>query len=90
MPKALRDFKGYSIYFWSNESSGSGLEPIHVHVSKGKPSSNATKIWITPAGLQVCHNGSGIPDSDLHDILKYIALNRDSIIGKWYSTFSQL
>ena len=26
---------GYKIYFWMNEENG---EPIHVHVSKGKPS----------------------------------------------------
>jgi hypothetical protein len=30
---------GYKIYFWSNEYG----EPIHVHVSKGKPSVNSTK-----------------------------------------------
>lgn len=30
---------GYIVYFWSNEEG----EPIHVHVSKGKPTPNATK-----------------------------------------------
>ena len=31
---------GYTVYFWSNENG----EPIHVHVSKGKPTQNGTKI----------------------------------------------
>ncbi len=34
---------GYKIYFWSNEKG----EPIHVHISKGKPRPDATKVWIT-------------------------------------------
>ena len=37
---------GYKIYFWSNENN----EPIHVHISKGKPSANSTKIWLTKSG----------------------------------------
>ncbi|MBR0350554.1 MAG: DUF4160 domain-containing protein [Clostridia bacterium] len=31
------------MYFWSNENE----EPIHVHISKGIPVSNSTKIWLT-------------------------------------------
>jgi hypothetical protein len=42
MPKALRDFLGMSFFFWSNETSGTGLEPIHIHVCKGDPTVNAT------------------------------------------------
>ena len=38
----------YYIYFWTNENDP--LEPIHVHVAKGSPSANATKIWITSSG----------------------------------------
>lgn len=34
MPKVLLDFLGYTFYFYSNENG----EPIHIHVSKGKPS----------------------------------------------------
>lgn len=43
---SLFQIGGYKVFFWSNENN----EPIHVHVGKGKPSSNATKIWITSAG----------------------------------------
>lgn len=32
---------GYKVYFWSNENN----EPIHVHISKGKPQGNSTKGW---------------------------------------------
>ena len=35
----------YIIYIWSNE--GLPTEPIHVHISEGPPSKNATKVWIT-------------------------------------------
>lgn len=46
---------GYKVYFWSNENN----EPIHVHVSKGKPTSNGTKIWLTrTGGCILASNGS--------------------------------
>ncbi len=38
----------YWVYFWTNENKP--LEPVHIHVSKGKPTANATKIRITQAG----------------------------------------
>ena len=42
LPK-LFTVSGYTVYIRSNENG----EPIHVHVSKGKPTPNATKIWLT-------------------------------------------
>ena len=47
MPQVFK-IGSYWVYFWANENDP--LEPIHVHVSQGAPSSNATKIWITRAG----------------------------------------
>ena len=47
MPQVFR-IGPYLVYFWSNESKP--LEPVHVHVSKGKPTEYATKIWITKKG----------------------------------------
>ncbi|MBS4984786.1 DUF4160 domain-containing protein [Hungatella hathewayi] len=38
---------GYKVYFWSNENN----EPIHVHIAKGKPISNGTKLWLTKSGV---------------------------------------
>ena len=43
MPQVFK-IGSYWVYFWANENDP--LEPIHVHVSQGAPSSNATKIWI--------------------------------------------
>ncbi len=44
MPQIFK-FGPYLVYFWSNENEPK--EPIHVHISIGKPSKNSTKIWIT-------------------------------------------
>ena len=35
----------YLVYFWSNENEP--LEPVHVHISKGTPSRDSTKVWLT-------------------------------------------
>lgn len=43
---------GYIVYFWSNEND----EPIHVHVCKGSPQKDATKVWITEDGPVLEHN----------------------------------
>ncbi len=88
MPKALRDFLGLSFYFWSNETSGSDSEPIHLHISKGKPTSNATKVWVKPDGsLEVAHNKSNLSEKELKKALAYIAANRNEIIALWYQHF---
>ena len=49
MPQVFK-IGSYWVYFWANENDP--LEPIHVHVSQGAPSSNATKIWITRAPMR--------------------------------------
>ena len=45
---------GYKVYFWSNEND----EPIHVHISKGIPSKNAAKIWLTRNGGCILESNS--------------------------------
>ncbi|ADB47066.1 DUF4160 domain-containing protein [Acidaminococcus fermentans] len=47
MPQLFR-IGPYLIYFWSNENNP--VEPVHVHIAEGKPSPNATKVWITESG----------------------------------------
>lgn len=47
MPQVFK-IAGYTVYFWVNENNP--LEPVHVHIAKGVPSPNATKIWITKSG----------------------------------------
>jgi len=83
MPKALLDFLGYCIYFWSNENN----EPIHVHISKGHQTENSTKFWITRDDIESVHNKSQIPANDLKKIQKYLWANRDTIIARWYRHF---
>ena len=80
------DIFGYKIYFCSNE----GNEPVHVHVNKGDPSPNATKIWVPASGMPVLeHNNSGIPKRDLLRIMKYIAANRADIYLEWHRFFER-
>ena len=77
LPKPLLDFMSYKFYFWSNENN----EPIHIHVSKGKQIENATKFWISRDSIELVHNKSNIPNSDLKKIQKYLWANRDTIIA---------
>ena len=56
MPQIFK-IGSYWVYFWSNENEP--LEPVHVHVAKGQPVANGTKIWLTNAGkCLLCHNHS--------------------------------
>ena len=57
MPQLLR-IGPYSIYFWSNE--GDPLEPIHVHISEGRATSTATKLWITSTGKVILSNNNSV------------------------------
>ena len=38
MPQVFK-IGSYWVYFWANENKP--LEPVHVHISKGKPTANA-------------------------------------------------
>jgi hypothetical protein len=88
MPQIFK-IGSYLIYFWSNESKP--LEPIHVHVSEGVPSENATKIWITQKGrCLLCHNRSNIPSRKLKIIMSVIEARNQDIVEKWYSYFGQI
>ena len=78
-----------SIYFWSNESDP--LEPIHVHISEGRATSNATKIWITSTGKTViCNNNSHIPTNILKKLSRFIEANSSMIIEEWLSRFGEI
>ena len=75
---------GYLVFFWSNENG----EPIHVHVAKGKPSPNATKIWLTRSGQCIVANNAGrIPQSDLNELLDIISAQFFLICRKWKEHF---
>lgn len=86
MPSILTVF-GYKIFFWSNENG----EPIHVHICKGNPTANATKVWLTSkGGTIVCHNKSRISKSELNKILSVIEKNRAVIEFGWLSIFGNI
>lgn len=88
MPQVFK-IGAYTVYFWMNE--GKPLEPIHVHVAKGVPSQNATKIWLTKHGkCLLCNNNSKIPQKQLNSIIKIIEAQSDAVIHLWFSTFGQI
>ncbi len=75
---------GYKIYFWSGDVN----EPIHVHISKGIPKEDATKIWITRSGgCIIAHNKSRIPKKDLEELISVISAQFFYICGKWKNFF---
>lgn len=79
MPNLLR-IGGYNIFFWSDENN----EPIHVHISRGKPSENSTKIWLTKSGgCVVAHNDGKIPQKDLNELLDIISAQFFYICRRW-------
>ena len=88
MPQIFR-IGSYLIYFWANE--GKPLEPVHVHVAKGAPSENATKIWITRAGkCFLCNNNSRIPLKTLKNISEIIEARSQDVVQKWFGFFGEI
>ncbi len=88
MPQIFR-IGPYTIYFWLNE--GAPLEPLHVHVSEGIPSANATKIWITRSGrCLLCNNNSRIPKKALRTVMDIIEAQHEEIAQQWLSTFGDI
>ncbi len=83
MPKLFM-VSGYVVYFWSNEQG----EPIHVHISKGTPSPNATKIWLTKTGgCIVADNKSKISSKELNELMEFISAQFFWICAKWKQFF---
>ena len=88
MPQVFK-IGSYWVNFWSNENDP--LEPIHVHVCQGAPTSGATKIWITRTGkCLLCHNNSKIPSRTLKNIMDIIAARSNEIIEKWLAYFGEI
>lgn len=80
MPKIMV-ICGYQVSIWSNENG----EPIHVHVSKKKPSANSPKFWLLSNGTFCMANPNDrrIPANDLHNILHKLNLNAQVIRDLW-------
>ncbi|KGQ32719.1 MULTISPECIES: DUF4160 domain-containing protein [Gallibacterium] len=78
MPIVLT-YKGYRIYFYSNE--GEPLEHIHVHVRKAD---KKAKIWLNPISVA---NNYGFSTKEMKELLNYIARCEPYIIGVWNEFF---
>lgn len=87
MPQIFK-IAGYVVYFWANENDP--LEPIHVHICEGTPSSNATKVWITKSGkCLLCNNNSQIKERILKDIIDVIEARSIDVLNKWNDFFGE-
>lgn len=85
LPK-LFNIGSYIVYFWSNESNP--LEPVHIHISKGRPNKNGTKIWITSEKkCVIANNNSHIPMHVLRDLIDIVQVYSDYIISQWEERF---
>lgn len=81
---SLFTVSGYKVFFWSNEND----ESIHVHIAKGKPTPNATKVWLTQSGgCILASNGSNIPRKELDDLLEFISAQFFLICAEWKKFF---
>ena len=88
MPQIFR-MGEYWIYFWTNENKP--IEPIHVHIAKGKPTENATKVWITSTGkCYLCNNNSRILQHTLSNIMRLIEARSNDVIQKWIQYFEEI
>jgi hypothetical protein len=81
---SLFSIGGYRVFFWSGKEG----EPVHVHVAKGRPTPDATKLWLTSAGgCVLAHNKGKIPSKDLKAIERIVAAQHDMICREWRSYF---
>lgn len=91
MPNAIprvRYLYGYLVFFWSDERKP--LEPVHVHICKGKPTHNATKYWILEDGtVKQEHNKSQIPQNDINRLEKALKGYSEDIIMNWENYFKE-
>lgn len=88
MPQIFK-FGSYWVYFWTDE--GNPREPVHVHISEGKPVPHATKVWITKSGkCSLANNNSKIPDKILNKLVRLIEPRSFEIISKWQEIFGEL
>lgn len=87
MPKVFV-VSGYYIYFWTQE--GIPIEPVHIHINKGKPVPNSTKVWLTSAGKCLLeNNNSKIPEHELNKLLQTIEAQFFYICSKWKEYFGE-
>lgn len=88
MPQLFR-IGAYVVFFWSNESVP--LECVHVHIAEGRPSANATKVWLTKSGHCILeNNNSGISKNVLRNLMAIIETQSGLIGRKWLDYFGRI
>ena len=87
MPRVFR-VGPYWVYFWVNENEP--LEPGYVHIAKGVPTANGTKVWITRAGkCPLCNNASKIPERVPRNIMCVVEARSAEVVEKWADFFGE-
>lgn len=80
-------YNGLLIGFFTDEGKNKALEPVHIHVKRGR--TKLAKIWITKDGFEVSGKCS-LSKSELKDVGEFINKNRDLIILDWKETFKSV
>jgi hypothetical protein len=83
MPTVFR-WEKYRFFFWSNE--GKPLEPIYIHVEKGKAEAEAV-FWV--GSFVYLKENYGLKNHELTEIKKIIVKNKKLIIEVWNGYFSE-
>ena len=79
MPVVLR-YKGYRLFFYSNE--GSPPEPLHIHVRKGEA---VAKFWLVPE-VRLAES-YGMSGPELTELAQVVGENREIIERAWNEFF---
>ena len=59
-----------------------------MRVSKGRPSENGTKLWLTKGGTCIlAHNKAQIPNHDINELQMLIAAQYFYICAQWKDFF---
>jgi uncharacterized protein DUF4160 len=80
MPVVFR-WNGYRFHFYSNE--GDPREPVHVHVTKGRPTA---KFWLYP-DVTVAYN-KGFSSRVQTELTRVIEERKEEIEDAWNEHFS--
>lgn len=84
MPNYFK-FKNFTLYFYA----GDGVEPIHVHVTEGRPSKSSIKFWLLKnRKCRLAYNKTDIKGKDIKLLEQFIEINFDRICDIWKSFFN--
>lgn len=77
-------YAGFKLYFWSNETD----EPLHVHVSKGRPNPASSKFWVLSDGTAIlANNKAELNKKEIKILTRFIQANYKEICQTWKEFF---